>query len=69
MKKQLKIEGTISPVIAQLIVNAISNKSTSIDADLNSINQAVKGMKTGRGGSHIWVSNPDNQRVAIIHYK
>lgn len=27
-----------------------------------------KGYKYGRGGSHIWVSNENNQRVLFIHF-
>lgn len=27
-----------------------------------------KGFKYGKGGSHIWISNPENERTLFIHF-
>lgn len=42
----------------------------NIDADLYNLQLAACrfNVKIGRGGSHIWVSNTENERIAMITY-
>lgn len=43
---------------------SIENMLETMDAIANVI-QA----KVGRGGNHVWISNPDNERIAIITFR
>jgi hypothetical protein len=40
-----------------------------MELTVNEIRNRFPSFKCGRGGSHVWVSTCDNERIAVIYYE
>ena len=40
-----------------------------IDTIISADDQKKHGLKCGKGGSHVWVSNKDNERILFLYMK
>lgn len=61
----------LGKAIAELANLAITNGSNDLDKTLDFLKSelATDGscLKVGRGGNHVWISMPNNERIAIIN--
>lgn len=41
----------------------------TLSETVDNIRETLPAFKCGRGGSHVWISNPDNnERIAVIYF-
>lgn len=77
MIKRFEIEDDFARGFVEKCCKTVAGEAGSIDMDLEKLRRLLGQMATekygclnvGRGGSHIWVSDVWNRRVAIITYQ